>query len=89
MIFLYCLMSFTAGMIAMAAFFFAALFNQHNDAVNNVVNSINRAAKSISQEKGAILYPKTDETIAMEEMFERNDKKGEDTEIGKIDEQVP
>ena len=44
-----------------------------------------RIAQGISSEKGAILYPKSYEQDAMEEMFERNDKNGEETKIGEIE----
>lgn len=41
--------------------------------------------------KGHIIYPKSEEQADMEELFERNDRKGEDTPIGEIesDEQMP
>lgn len=38
------------------------------------------------REKGFIIQPKSEEREWMEDMFERNDRKGEDTEIGKIEE---
>lgn len=78
------------GMLSTSVFFMASLVNQNTDHVDGVVNSLKRAARGVSYEKGGIIYPKSEETIAMEEMFERNDQKGRDTEVGKIegDEQV-
>lgn len=44
-----------------------------------------------SKPKGYVIYPKSEEQVDMEDMFERNDKNGEDTPIGEIesDEQMP
>lgn len=50
-----------------------------------VMKRIERGARALNQEKGSVIYPKSEETIAMEEMFERNDRKGEDTKIGEIE----
>ena len=85
MTFLYCLISFVAGMVAMAGFFMAALFNGEGRSPESVVKTMQKISREAINEKGAIMYPKSFEQDAMEEMFERNDKNGEDTKIGEIE----
>lgn len=85
MTFLYCLVSFVAGMIASAVFFMAALFNGEGRSPESMVKTMQRVAQGITSEKGAILYPKSFEQESMEEMFARNDEQGEDTKIGEIE----
>ncbi len=85
MTFLLCLVSFIGGMIASAVFFMAALLNGEGRSPESVSRTMQRMAHGLVSEKGAILYPKSYEQDAMEELFERNDTNGEDTEIGKME----
>lgn len=85
MTFLYCLISFVAGIGCASMFFMAALFNGEGRSPESVARTMQRIASGLNHEKGAILYPKSYEQDAMEEMFARNDKNGEDTKIGEIE----
>lgn len=63
-----------------------AYWQSLNNSQNPELIEIQRAvSRSHSGFKGGIIYPKSDETIAMEDMFRRNDERGEDTEIGNIE----
>lgn len=72
-------------MVASAVFFMAALFNGEGRSPESVAKTMQRVAQGITSEKGAILYPKSYEQESMEEMFARNDRMGEDTKIGEIE----
>lgn len=82
--FIYFILGILIGMAGATVFFMAALLDKSHNPADNAVATLQRVAIGLASEKGAILYPKTEETIAMEDLFERNDKKGRDTEIGKI-----
>lgn len=60
--------------------FVAASFDNNGEHLVNNLRSI-----ATTNEKGSIIFPKTDEMEAMEQMFELNDKHGLDTNIGEIE----
>lgn len=83
--FLYFLFGVVVGMVGSAVFFLGALLDKNSHSVNNVVSILERTARSINQEKGAVLYPKSDEVMDMEAAFAANDKQGIDTPVGEIE----
>ena len=83
--FLYFLIGIVVGIGLSTVFFVASLFDKNADSIDNVTSTIRRVTKGLMQEKGAILYPKSDEQDAMEQFFAANDKKGIDTPVGEIE----
>lgn len=67
------------------AFFMGALIDKSSNPVDNLTSRIERVAKGMNSQKGSIIYPKTEDLIAMEETFARNDREGKDTLIGEIE----
>ncbi len=68
--------------IALIFFIVAAINSNSSDGI---VKNLNTIARGMSQEKGQIIFPKTEEMDAMEATFEANDKEGVDTPIGEIE----
>lgn len=64
-------------------FFVVALLDSKQG--EGVVKSLESFSRGIGQEKGHIIYTKTDEMEAMEHTFELNDQQGIDTNIGEIE----
>jgi hypothetical protein len=78
------------GFFCSLAFFLGGMIDKMGNPADNLNRRLEQTAKSLAAQKGAIIEPKSDELIAMEETFERNDREGKDTPIGEIegDEQV-
>ena len=81
---IYFILGMIVGLVAGFGFCFAAMLDVRHDSTEHITKKMQYMANRITAQKGGVLYPKSEDVIAMEELFERNDKKGRDTEIGKI-----
>ena len=60
------------------------LIRRHETAIDKATDRF-ISTLTVRERKGAIIEPKSEERVAMEELFARNDANGEDTEIGHME----